>query len=223
MIKRISDILMASTIMLLLSPILLFVALIVAIKMGRPVFFCQSRPGLNGRLFTMYKFRTMTDERGPDGKHINDLLRMTPFGNFLRNTSLDELPELFNVLKGDMSIVGPRPLLTEYLDFYTPEQARRHEAKPGITGLAQINGRRNLPFSKRIELDVYYVDHQSFWLDIKTLMLTIPRVLGARGVIDETIDAVDDIGIADWSTAGKIRRAQQTTTNTPRVEEESNG
>lgn len=220
MIKRIFDILASTILLLLFCPIMLLVAVIVSISMGLPVIYRQIRPGLDGRLFTMYKFRTMTEARGPDGNLLDASDRFTRAGNILRNTSLDELPELFNVLKGDMSIVGPRPLLPDYMDYYTTEQARRHEAKPGITGLAQISGRRNLPFSNRFELDVHYVDNWSLLLDLKILLLTVPRVLGARGVVDESIDDVDDLGLADWSTSGKMRRAQEATANNLHIEEE---
>ena len=151
-------------------------------KLGTPVFFCQVRPGLHGKPFTMVKLRTMTSERGPDGQLLPDAVRLTPFGRFLRATSLDELPELWNVLMGDMSLVGPRPLLTEYLTLYTPEQARRHEVRPGITGWAQVNGRNAISWEDKFKLDVWYVDNRSIWLDIKILSLTVRKVLVREGI-----------------------------------------
>lgn len=173
------------------------VAVLVRINLGSPVLFRQTRPGFRGNLFMMYKFRTMNDKRDSDGRLLPDTERLTPFGRFLRSTSLDELPELFNVLRGEMSLVGPRPLLREYLDRYTPEQARRHEVRPGITGWAQVNGRQNIKFSKRLEYDVWYVDHQSFVLDLKILLLTILRVMQREGVKSgQDVQEVDDLGLA---------------------------
>jgi len=151
-------------------------------KLGSPVFFTQARPGLYGKPFKMVKFRTMTDERGPDGKLLPDAVRLTPFGRWLRATSLDELPELWSVLKGDMSLVGPRPLLIEYMLLYTPEQARRHEVRPGVTGWAQVNGRNSISWEDKFRLDVSYVDHRSLWLDIKILWLTLKKVLMRDGI-----------------------------------------
>ena len=151
-------------------------------KLGSPVFFRQVRPGMNGEPFEMVKFRTMTDERGPDGQLLPDAVRLTAFGCFLRSSSLDELPELWNVLKGDMSLVGPRPLLMEYLPLYSPEQARRHEVRPGITGWAQVNGRNAISWEDKFRLDVWYVDHHSLWLDIKILLATIRKVLVRDGI-----------------------------------------
>jgi lipopolysaccharide/colanic/teichoic acid biosynthesis glycosyltransferase len=162
-------------------PLLLMVAL-VRRKLGSPAFFRQTRPGMHGRPFQMVKFRTMTDARGPDGALLPDAQRLTSFGRFLRATSLDELPELWNVLKGDMSLVGPRPLLMEYLPLYSPEQARRHEVRPGITGWAQVNGRNALSWEEKFKLDVWYVDHRSLWLDIKVLWLTVKKVLVRDGI-----------------------------------------
>jgi sugar transferase EpsL len=152
------------------------------VKLGSPVLFRQQRPGQHGRPFTIYKFRTMSDVRDGQGNLLPDAGRLTPFGRFLRRTSLDELPELFNVLKGEMSLVGPRPLLTEYLDRYTLEQARRHEVRPGITGWAQVNGRNALTWEQKFALDVWYVDHLSFWLDLKILALTGWKVLRCEGI-----------------------------------------
>jgi sugar transferase EpsL len=150
--------------------------------MGSPIFFRQQRPGLHGKPFYMYKFRTMTSECSEDGCLLPDCDRLTPLGTFLRSTSLDELPELFNVLKGDMSLVGPRPLLMQYLDRYTPEQARRHEVRPGITGWAQVNGRNALSWEEKFELDVWYVDNRTFWLDLKILALTMLKVVRREGI-----------------------------------------
>jgi lipopolysaccharide/colanic/teichoic acid biosynthesis glycosyltransferase len=149
------------------------------------VLFRQVRPGLQGRPFTMVKFRTMTDDRGPDGALLPDARRLTPFGRFLRASSLDELPELWNVLKGDMSLVGPRPLLMEYLPLYTPEQARRHEVRPGITGWAQVNGRNAISWANKFALDVWYVDHRSLWLDLQILWRTVRKVLVRDGISAE--------------------------------------
>lgn len=180
--KRLFDLLAALLALLLLALPLLLLIWLVRRKLGSPVFFHQVRPGLDGKPFEMVKFRTMTDERGPDGQLLPDAVRLTPFGRFLRSTSLDELPELWNVLKGDMSLVGPRPLLMEYLPLYTSEQARRHEVRPGVTGWAQVNGRNAISWEEKFELDVWYVDHQSLWLDIKILWLTVKKVLVRDGI-----------------------------------------
>lgn len=176
MFKRLFDIFASLTALILLSPVLLIVAYLVRKKLGSPVLFHQVRPGLHGKPFKMVKFRTMTDERDEKGELLPNEKRMTRFGNLLRSTSLDELPELWNVLKGDMSLVGPRPLLMEYLPLYNDEQARRHEARPGVTGWAQINGRNAISWEQKFEYDVWYVDKQSFWLDIKILFLTVWKV-----------------------------------------------
>ena len=165
-----------------LSPILAIVFLIVRIKLGSPILFKQVRPGLNGEPFITYKIRTMTNVRDEDGQLLPDSERLTSFGKFLRATSLDELPELLNVIKWDMSIVGPRPLLMQYLDRYTPEQARRHEVKPGITGWAQVNGRNAISWEDKFKLDVWYVDNMSFLLDIKIIFLTIRKILEREGI-----------------------------------------
>lgn len=157
-------------------------SLLVAVRLGRPILFTQTRPGLHGKPFTIYKFRTMTNERDADGNLLPDPQRLTPFGRFLRSTSLDELPELFNVLKGDISLVGPRPLLMQYLERYTPKQARRHEVRPGITGWAQINGRNALSWEEKFALDVWYVDNCSLWLDIRIIALTVWKVLRREGI-----------------------------------------
>ncbi|MGO4808528.1 sugar transferase [Cupriavidus sp. 2MCAB6] len=180
--KRLFDIVLAAAALLVLGVPLLFLIWQVRRKLGSPVFFRQTRPGLHGKSFQMVKFRTMTDARGPGGQLLSDAERLTPFGRFLRATSLDELPELWNVLKGDMSLVGPRPLLMDYLPLYTPEQARRHEVRPGITGWAQINGRNALSWEQKFVLDTWYVDHRTFWLDLKILALTVKKVLVRDGI-----------------------------------------
>ena len=161
---------------------LLALASLIRRKLGSPVLFFQVRPGLRGQLFKMVKFRTMTDERNNDGALLPDVKRLTPFGRFLRSSSLDELPELWNVLKGEMSLVGPRPLLVEYLPLYTPEQARRHEVRPGITGWAQVNGRNAISWEDKFALDVWYVDHRSLWLDLRILWMTVKKVLVRDGI-----------------------------------------
>jgi lipopolysaccharide/colanic/teichoic acid biosynthesis glycosyltransferase len=181
-LKRVFDLFFVSLGLVLVVLPLLVLAWTVRSRLGSPVFFRQVRPGLHGRCFKMVKFRTMTDERGSDGQLLPDEVRLTPFGRWLRATSLDELPELWNVLKGDMSLVGPRPLLLEYLPLYTPEQARRHEVRPGITGWAQINGRNAISWEAKFKLDVWYVDNRSLWLDIKILWLTVKKVLVRDGI-----------------------------------------
>ena len=182
MVKRIFDITLTLIGALLLSPVFLLVALMVKNKLGSPLFFKQVRPGLNGNLFNMHKFRSMTNECDEDGKLLSDEARITKFGKFLRSTSLDELPGLWSVLKGDMSLVGPRPLLVEYLPLYSENQSRRHEVKPGITGWAQVNGRNAISWEQKFQYDVWYVDHQSLWLDIKIIWLTVKKVLVRDGV-----------------------------------------
>lgn len=180
--KRLFDIAAAACALLVLALPLLVVIWMVRRKLGSPVFFTQVRPGMHGKPFKMVKFRSMTSERGADGELLPDAVRLTPFGRFLRSTSLDELPELWNVLKGDMSLVGPRPLLVEYLPLYSPEQARRHEVRPGVTGWAQVNGRNTLSWDDKFKLDVWYVDHRSLWLDLKILWLTVRKVLVREGI-----------------------------------------
>lgn len=180
--KRFFDLVLTILGLMLLSPVLIMVALLVRTRLGRPILFKQTRPGLHGKPFAIYKFRTMTDERGADGQLLPDGERLTRLGRFLRAASLDELPELLNILKGDMSIVGPRPLLMQYLDRYTPEQARRHEVKPGLSGWAQINGRNAVSWEDKFTMDVWYVDHQSLWLDIKIILLTIFKVVKREGI-----------------------------------------
>jgi sugar transferase EpsL len=181
-LKRVFDIVVSAVALTVLAPVMGLIALAVWRTMGRPVLFRQARPGLHGKPFVMYKFRTMRDLRDAEGNLLPDEARLTPFGRWLRTTSLDELPELVNVLRGEMSLVGPRPLLMEYLDRYTPEQARRHEVKPGITGWAQIHGRNNLSWEERLRLDVWYVDHWSLWLDLKILWRTLWMVLRREGI-----------------------------------------
>lgn len=182
MIKRLFDFCVALIGAVLLLPVFIFAALQIRRKLGSPVLFRQTRPGLHGQPFQMVKFRTMLNAVDTQGNPLPDSERMTPFGNFLRSASLDELPELWNVLKGDMSLVGPRPLLMEYLHFYTPEQARRHEVQPGITGWAQVNGRNAISWEEKFKLDVWYVDNRSFWLDIKILWLTVSKVIKSEGI-----------------------------------------
>ena len=167
---------------IILTPFLVLIALGVRMSMGKPVFFRQTRPGRHGAPFFIYKFRTMTDSCGQDGMLLPDCERLTSIGRFLRSTSLDELPELFNILKGDISLVGPRPLLMRYLDRYTSEQARRHEVKPGLTGWAQVNGRNAISWEEKFKLDVWYVDHQSLKLDLKIIAMTVKQVLKREGI-----------------------------------------
>ncbi len=185
LVKRIFDVAVSAFLLVILSPLMLIIAIAILADSGWPVFFVQTRPGYKGKPFRMYKFRTMKGLRDKEGNLLPDELRITPLGEFLRSTSLDELPELFNVLKGDMSLVGPRPLLMEYLPLYTPEQARRHDVKPGITGLAQVKGRNLLTWEEKFELDTYYVDHWSLWMDFKILVLTVWKVLVREGISQE--------------------------------------
>ncbi|SFO80006.1 sugar transferase [Pseudomonas borbori] len=182
MIKRLFDIVASAFGLLLLAPVIAIVAWKIRRKLGSPVLFRQVRPGLDGKPFEMIKFRTMRDAVDAAGNPLPDSERMTPFGSFLRSSSLDELPELWNVLKGDMSLVGPRPLLMEYLPLYSPEQYRRHEARPGVTGWAQINGRNALSWDEKFKLDIWYVDNRSFWLDLKIILLTIKKVVVRDGI-----------------------------------------
>ena len=185
MIKRLFDILASSLGLLLLSPVIAIVAWQIRRKLGSPVLFRQVRPGLDGKPFEMIKFRTMRDAVDAQGNPLPDSERMTPFGSFLRSSSLDELPELWNVLKGDMSLVGPRPLLMEYLPLYSPEQYRRHEVRPGVSGWAQVNGRNALSWEEKFKLDVWYVDNRSFWLDLKVIFLTLKKVVVREGISAE--------------------------------------
>ena len=184
-IKRGLEFIIALIGVILASPILLIIAILVRIKLGSPIFFRQARVGLNGEIFEMVKFRTMKDAYDAEGNLLPDEERLTAFGSFLRKSSLDELPELWNVLKGNMSLVGPRPLLVEYLPLYSEEQMKRHNVRPGITGYAQVNGRNNISWTKKFELDVYYVENFSLWLDIKILFQTVAKVLGQADINQE--------------------------------------
>lgn len=184
-IKRCIDITASLGGLIFLSPVLLVLAVFVRRKLGSPVLFRQQRPGLNGKIFTMYKFRTMTDKRDGEGNLLPDEDRLPSFGRFLRSTSLDELPELINVLKGDMSLVGPRPLLVQYLARYSDFQARRHEVRPGITGWAQVNGRNAISWEEKFSLDVWYVDNASFSLDLKILWMTMLKIMKREGISQE--------------------------------------
>ena len=184
-VKRAFDIVGSAALLLLGAPLMAVIAIAVRLKLGTPVIFRQERPGIHGRPFTMLKFRTMVDARDEQGGLLPDSTRLTPLGQFLRNTSLDELPELWNVLKGDMSLVGPRPLLMEYLPLYTPFQARRHEVRPGMTGWAQVNGRNALSWERRFELDVHYVDHRSLLFDLRILTQTMLTVLRRQGITQQ--------------------------------------
>jgi lipopolysaccharide/colanic/teichoic acid biosynthesis glycosyltransferase len=191
-VKRGIDVAGAATATILLSPVLAWTALAVAATQGLPILFRQDRPGFKGRLFTIYKFRTMRAPRRGEVWYMTDEERITRLGRFLRSTSLDELPELWNVLRGDMSLVGPRPLLTEYLATYTPEQQRRHDMPPGITGWAAVNGRHALKFEDRLQLDVWYVDHWNLWLDVKIIALTVAQVLRRTDV--STTQDLEEVG-----------------------------
>lgn len=182
MVKRTLDLGFTVLALALLCLPLLVVYLLVRWKLGTPVLFSQARPGRHGKIFKIYKFRSMTDERNPAGELLPDEQRLTAFGKFLRSSSLDELPGLLNVLRGDMSLVGPRPLLVEYLERYTPEQARRHDVRPGITGWTQVNGRNALSWDEKFKLDLWYVDHQSLWLDLKILCLTVGKIFHRHGI-----------------------------------------
>ncbi|MGH1288387.1 sugar transferase [Bacillus toyonensis] len=180
--KRVFDFTIAFMGLLILTIPIGIIASLVRIKLGSPIIFKQLRPGLNGKSFYLYKFRTMTDEKDENGNLLSDYLRLTSLGRLLRKFSLDELPQLINVIKGDISLVGPRPLLMEYLSLYTPEQARRQEVLPGITGWAQVNGRNAISWEEKFELDVWYVNHQSFWLDVKIIFLTVIKVFKSEGI-----------------------------------------
>ena len=209
--KRLFDIAASAVAIVLLFPVLLGLAATIRWKLGAPVLFRQQRPGLGGRPFWLLKFRTMTDKRDAGGRLLPDAERLTCFGRFLRTTSLDELPELFNVLKGDMSLVGPRPLLMQYLDRYTPEQARRHEVRPGITGWAQVNGRNSVRFSERFKMDVWYVDNMSMLLDCKIICLTFLSVLRRKGVrsdFDTCLNEIDDCGFYEKSSEAQTNNSK---------------
>ncbi|RAS82296.1 sugar transferase [Priestia endophytica] len=190
-IKRLLDIILSLIAIICLSLVFLIVAFLVRIKLGSPVLFKQKRPGMNEKIFLMYKFRTMTDARGENGEFLPDHIRLTKFGKFLRSTSLDELPELFNILKGDMSLVGPRPLLVQYLPLYNQHQKRRHEVRPGLSGLAQVNGRNAISWEDKFNLDVEYVENISFSIDAKIIFSTIKKVFIREGINSETAATVD--------------------------------
>lgn len=186
-VKRIVDAAVAGSLLVFLSPLLLALSLVVLITMGRPIFFVQYRPGLNGKSFPFYKFRSMRLSRNKDGSLKSDSERLTWIGRLLRATSLDELPQLWSVLKGDMSLVGPRPLLVEYLPLYSPEQSRRHNVRPGITGWAQVNGRNSISWKEKFQHDIYYVDNWSLWLDLKILLLTLKKVVWREGINNSSV------------------------------------
>lgn len=185
-IKRPVDFILSLVALIVLSPILLIVAVLVRIKLGSPVIFKQQRPGLNGEIFNMYKFRTMTDERDGNGELLPDEERLKEFGKKLRSTSLDELPELWNIVRGDMSLIGPRPLLVKYLPRYNAHQARRHEVRPGVTGYAQVNGRNSITWEKKFDLDVEYVDNLTFWRDVQIILKTLKTVLMREGISSDS-------------------------------------
>ena len=190
--KRPLDIILALVAIIVLSPVFLLVALLVRINLGSPIIFKQQRPGMNEQIFTMYKFRTMTDERDENGGLLADSLRLTKFGDFLRSTSMDELPELFNIIKGDMSIIGPRPLLVQYLPLYNKYQKRRHEVRPGLTGLAQISGRNEISWEEKFNLDVKYVESITFLGDWKIIFLTVKKIIIREGINQEGEATVED-------------------------------
>ena len=193
-VKRLIDVGCSAFLLPPLLPFLFSAAIIVRLKLGPPVLFLQQRPGLHGKPFTLCKFRTMTDAWATDGGLLPDAQRLTRLGRFLRKSSLDELPELWNVLRGDMSLVGPRPLLMQYLDRYTPEQARRHQVRPGITGWAQVNGRNAISWEDKFKLDVWYVDNQSLWLDMKIIAMTVWKVLKREGISQEGMATMEEFG-----------------------------
>ncbi|MEM8675647.1 MAG: sugar transferase [Cyanobacteria bacterium P01_G01_bin.67] len=184
-IKSLVDRLLSAIMLLILAPFILILAIAIYFNMGGPVIFAQLRGGKNNSTFTFYKFRTMTDEKDSQGKLLPDMKRLTPLGQFLRQTSLDELPQLWNILRGDMSFVGPRPFIAVYLERYTPEQARRHSVTPGITGWAQINGRNSITWEEKFQLDLWYIDHWSLWLDLKILAQTVSKILTKEGVDED--------------------------------------
>lgn len=207
--KRLLDILISLTGMIILSPVLLIVWVLVRVKLGKPAFFTQQRPGKNGKIFKLYKFRSMTDERDENGELLPDEVRLTGFGRFLRSTSLDEIPELFNILKGDMSLIGPRPLLVKYLPYYSEEESHRHDIRPGLTGLAQVNGRNAIGWEERFRYDVEYVNNLSFGLDCKILLMTVGKVLNRSGVLSGEEQTTIDFDIyrrrQQEEASGKIK------------------
>lgn len=190
-IKRPMDFVLALMALVVLSPVLIIVAILVRVKLGGPVIFRQERPGLNEQIFTLYKFRTMTDDKDENGKLLDDSIRLTKFGKFLRSTSLDELPELWNIIKGDMSIVGPRPLLVQYLPLYNEMQKKRHNVRPGLTGLAQVSGRNTISWNEKFELDVDYINNISFRDDLKIILLTVKKVFVKEGISSNSSDTME--------------------------------
>ncbi len=209
-VKRLFDIAASAAALLLLSPVLAVTAVLVRIYLGSPVLFRQTRPGLHGKPFQLVKFRTMLDARAADGTLLSDADRLTRFGRALRASSLDELPELWNVLKGEMSLVGPRPLLMQYLPRYTPHQARRHEVRPGLTGWAQINGRNALGWDAKFDLDVWYVENRSFWLDLKIMLLTVRSIFVRQGISAEGHETMPEfMGSAPSEPLGRQEQPQQ--------------
>lgn len=190
--KRVFDFVCSLLALIVLSPVLLITALLVRIKLGTPVIFKQKRPGLNEKIFTLYKFRTMTDQKDEQGNLLPDEVRLTKFGKMLRSTSLDELPELWNILKGDMSVVGPRPLLEKYIPLYSTEQRKRHLVRPGLTGLAQVNGRNEVSWEKKFQHDVEYTQHIRFWSDIRIILQTVGNVFGGKGISSTTSATMEE-------------------------------
>jgi undecaprenyl phosphate N,N'-diacetylbacillosamine 1-phosphate transferase len=206
-IKRPMDFILSLTAIIVLAPVLLVAAVLVRIKLGSPVLFKQKRPGLNEKIFTLYKFRTMTDERDENGELLPDSVRLTKFGKFLRNTSLDELPELFNIIKGDMSIIGPRPQLVRDMVYMTPEQRRRHDIRPGLSGWAQINGRNAIEWEDKLNYDLEYLDKDSFWFDAKIVLITLKKIFKTESISYEGMATAEDFGDYLLRT-GKIDKEQ---------------
>lgn len=194
-LKRLLDIVISSVGLIALSPLLVVLAILIRVKLGKPIIFAQDRPGRGEKIFKLYKFRSMTDERDSEGNLLPDEKRLTRFGKALRATSLDELPELFNILRGDMSLIGPRPLLVRYLPYYTTEERKRHSVRPGLTGLAQVNGRNALSWEKRFQYDEEYVDHLTFWMDMKILWMTVGKVMKHSGALSGSEQVVEDFDI----------------------------
>lgn len=194
-LKRLLDIVISSVGLIALSPLLVVLAILIRVKLGKPIIFSQDRPGKGEKIFKLYKFRSMTDERDSEGNLLPDEKRLTRFGKALRATSLDELPELFNILRGDMSLIGPRPLLVRYLPYYTTEERKRHSVRPGLTGLAQVNGRNALSWEKRFQYDEEYVDHLTFWMDMKILWMTVGKVMRHSGALSGSEQVVEDFDI----------------------------
>lgn len=222
-LKRLIDIVVSALLLLVLSPLMFVVAILVRAKLGSPIFFRQQRPGLHGKPFVLVKFRTMLDAHGPDGTPLPDSERLTPFGKWLRSTSLDELPELWNVLKGDMSLVGPRPLLMQYLPLYTPAQRRRHDVCPGLTGWAQVNGRNALTWPDKFALDLWYVDNHSLWVDAKIVAMTVRQVFVRHGISAEGEATMSYFrGESGPESEGYVEPAPEWTTITPSAEREAN-